>query len=55
MISNRLSAGLVVLSAAIVGCSGAEPKKLPTVTPEQKATQDKEHEEMKAKMQTPAK
>ncbi len=50
MISNRLSISALVLSAAFIGCGGgAEPKKIPTVTPEQKAELDKQHAEMKAK------
>ncbi len=50
MISSRLSISAIVLSAAFIGCGGgAEPKKIPTVTPEQKAELDKQHAEMKAK------
>lgn len=53
MISNRLAVAAVVLSAAVVGCGGgAEPKKIPTVTPEMKAEQDKAHAEAKAKMES---
>lgn len=52
MISNRLSVAAIVLSAAFVGCGGgAEPKKIPTVTPEMKAEQDKAHAENKARME----
>jgi hypothetical protein len=50
MISSRLSISAIVLSAAFIGCGGGvEPKKIPTVTPEQKAELDKQHAEMKAK------
>jgi hypothetical protein len=50
MISSRLSISAIVLSAAFIGCGGGvEPKKIPPVTPEQKAELDKQHAEMKAK------
>ena len=54
MVLKRLSLLIVVLSAAVLGCgSAAEPKKIPTVTPEQQAELDKQHAEMKAQ-QAPA-
>ena len=50
MVSSRLSISAIVLSAAFIGCGGgAEPKKIPAVTPEQKAELDKQHAEMNAK------
>ena len=49
MISIRPLLMLFVLSVFALGCSQAEPKKVPTITPEQKAAGDKAHEEAKAK------
>ena len=56
MISIRPLLMLFVLSAFALGCSKAEEKKMPTITPEQKAAADKAHEEGKSKMapSTPA-
>lgn len=55
MTSNRLYTLIVILSASVIGCGGAEPKKMPTqVTPEVKAQNDKAHEEAKAANQAPA-
>jgi outer membrane lipoprotein-sorting protein len=51
MISKRLQIAAVILSAAVVGCGGAEPKKITPPTAEQKAELDKAHQEMKAKME----
>lgn len=55
MNANRFYVAAVILSSAVLGCGGAEPKKLPTITPEQQAELDKQHAEMKAKMEQPAK
>jgi hypothetical protein len=47
---RRSYVAAALLSVVVVGCGGgAEPKKIPTVTPEQKAELDKQHAEMKAK------
>ena len=56
MISIRPLLMLFVLSAFALGCSQAEPKKMPTITPAEKAAGDKAHDEAKAKMapSTPA-
>lgn len=54
MVFKKFSLLIVVLSAAVLGCgAAAEPKKMPTVTPEQQAELDKQHAEMKAQ-QPPA-
>ena len=50
MISIRPLLMLFVLSAFALGCSKAEEKKMPVVTPAEKAAGDKAHEEAKAKM-----
>lgn len=55
MNASRFYVAAVILSSAVIGCGGAEPKKLPTVTPEQQAELDKQHAETKAKMEQPAK
>lgn len=49
MISIRPLLMLFVLSAFALGCSKAEEKKLPTLTPAEKTAGDKAHEEAKAK------
>lgn len=55
MTSNRLYTLIVILSASVIGCGGAEPKKLPPqATPEVKAQNDKAHEEAKAAAGAPA-
>ena len=54
MISIRPLLMLLVLSVFALGCSQAEPKKILPVTPEQKAANDKAHDEMKANAGTPA-
>ena len=53
MISIRSLLMLFAVTMVAVGCSQVDPKKV-TVTPEQKATSDKAHEEMKTKMGGPA-
>ena len=50
MISIRSLIMLSLLSLITLGCSQEEPKKMPTVAPDQKAANDKSHEEMKAQM-----
>ncbi|MBS0202570.1 MAG: hypothetical protein JSS49_06685 [Planctomycetes bacterium] len=48
MTSNRLYTLIVILSASVIGCGGAEPKKMPEISNEVKAQNDKAHEEAKA-------
>lgn len=50
MTQKRLYLSAALLSALVFGCGGGEPKKIPETTAEQKAANDKAHEEMKAKM-----
>ena len=56
--SIRTLLSLFVLSAIAIGCSQAEPKKVPVQTPEQKTAADKAHDDAKksnAGSTTPAK
>jgi len=54
MVAKKLSLLAVLSSAVLMGCGSApEPKKMPTVSPDQQAQLDKAHAESKAQ-QAPA-
>ena len=51
----RFAATSLVLSMILVGCSQAPQKEIPKITPAEKADLDKQHGEMKAKMESETK